>query len=508
MRKWSEIPTQWCNSIIHVEVITTQIIQYSFLQPIPDNIFIVAACNPHRGNSLAIHAGSSSASSNSWTRSTYYVRQLHPTLEFLKWDYGALDKHQEADYISVKMKMLNKKEVDVMKVEILSEIVAECQKLMREYAGEELKSTIVEEGARIEAARSCVSQRDIQRVFRIFQWFQKLYQEFNQHGSNTDYLRRALFVSLGIVYYMRLNNKYRKMFVEHIDQKYQSALNPSFSEAYMEELKWFSSKMELPTGIAQTQALIENLFATVVCTGTRTPLIIVGAPGSSKTLSFNLAVANIKGQESKMEIFRRTTIFPSLDPHFYQCSRRTTSNEIETVFSRAVNRQRSHYRFSLPIHCVVFMDEAGLPEESHESLKVLHYHLDRREVSFVAITNHMLDAAKTNRAVCLFRPETMNDDLPILAKGCLTPQVLSPPPSLQRWLELVSNSCTAFSTLMNDRSFRHFFGLRDFIHFINYIRRHKHKMDNVKVVMEAIERNFSGSENFDEVANTFMREVS
>ena len=49
------------------------------------------------------------------------------------------------------------------------------------------------------------------------------------------------------------------------------------------------------------------------------------------------------------------------------------------------------------------MDEAGLPEESHESLKVLHY---KSEVPFVAITTHILDAAKTNRAISLFRPES------------------------------------------------------------------------------------------------------
>ena len=36
--------------------------------------------------------------------------------------------------------------------------------------------------------------------------------------------------------------------------------------------------------------------------------------------------------------------------------------------------------------------------------QVLHYHLDQQEVAFVAITNHILDAAKTNRAVSLFRP--------------------------------------------------------------------------------------------------------
>ena len=74
------------------------------LQPIPDNVFIVAACNPHRGNSLASHR-----QKETWVRGAYYVRQLHPTLRFLMWDYGSLDEHQERDYINAKMKMLNRK---------------------------------------------------------------------------------------------------------------------------------------------------------------------------------------------------------------------------------------------------------------------------------------------------------------------------------------------------------------------------------------------------------------
>ena len=54
--------------------------------------------------------------------------------------------------------------------------------------------------------------------------------------------------------------------------------------------------------------------------------------------------------------------------------------------------------------CVVFFDEAGLPEEDRESLKVLHYLLEghmsmKAPVAFVAITNHVLDAAKSNRSV-------------------------------------------------------------------------------------------------------------
>jgi len=67
-------------------------------------VFVVAACNPHRGNSLSSHSPK-----DTWVRGSYYVRQLHPTLQFLMWDYGSLDKGQERDYINAKMKMLNKK---------------------------------------------------------------------------------------------------------------------------------------------------------------------------------------------------------------------------------------------------------------------------------------------------------------------------------------------------------------------------------------------------------------
>ncbi len=80
------------------------------LQPIPENVFIVAACNPHRGNSMASLGveGGSEKEKDKWVRGTYYVRKLHPTLRFLMWDYGSLDEHQEKEYINTKMKMLNK----------------------------------------------------------------------------------------------------------------------------------------------------------------------------------------------------------------------------------------------------------------------------------------------------------------------------------------------------------------------------------------------------------------
>jgi hemicentin len=477
--------------------------------PIPDNLFMVAACNPHRGNSMATHAA------ETWVRSSYYVRPLHPTLEFLIWDYGSLDEYKERDYIRVKLQMLHQ-ELPNIEVVTLTDLIVESQSLMRRYAARQLRKQGMNPEDVEVSSHSCVSQRDIQRVFTFYQWLVSIYNRKKQHGERRDYNRRALMVSLGIVYYMRLNSEYREDYSRILDKKCTLPNEVNFTKAFFSEMDWFCDNIELPPGIAKTRALKENLFATIVCTVTHTPLIIVGAPGSSKTLSFNLTISNLKGPESKKEIFRDVDIFKSLDPHFYQCSRRTTSNEVQTVFSRAINRQYSHAKFSLPIYCVVFMDEAGLPEESHESLKVLHYHLDKQEVSFVAITNHVLDAAKTNRAVSLFRPEVSEEDLKVLAKGCLCQTPEKPPPELKQDLNIIVQFCPAYMKIMERDNMNELFGLRDFIHFVNYLRRRRGKeMLTPKLVQEGLERNFNGicwaepgeKESFEWLCNVFLKKM-
>lgn len=394
----------------------------------------------------------------------------------------------------------------------LSDLIVDSQEMMRKYALEQITAEKrgIEGPSAEKLSRCCVSQRDIQRVFTLYQWFINTYKQFDRYNDYKQCHRRAVLVALGIVYYMRLNNKYRLEYKQKLDQR-KFGNDVTFAQAFQDELDWYISKVDLPKGIASTQALKENLFATIVCTVTHIPLIIVGPPGSSKTLSVNQAIANLKGPESKHKIFRNVDVFNSLDPHYYQCSRRTTSNEIQTVFSRAINRQRSHRKFNLPIYCVVFMDEAGLPEESHESLKVLHYHLDKQEVSFVAITNHILDAAKTNRAICLFRPEASNEDLETLAKGCLCSSSDNPPNELKKDLDMVVKLCKPYCTLMErSDNFAKFFGLRDFIHFINYLRnkRDQNQYLSPQVVVEALERNFNGSEEFESICEKFLQAIS
>jgi hypothetical protein len=69
------------------------------------------------------------------------------------------------------------------------------------------------------------------------------------------------------------------------------------------------------------------------------------------------------------------------------------------------------------------MDEAGHPEDK-ESLKVLHYLLEGHmsttaQVGFVAISNHILDAAKSNRCALLLRQDPDKNEMMSITKGVL-----------------------------------------------------------------------------------------
>jgi len=391
-------------------------------------------------------------------------------------------------------------------VQSLAELIVGSQERMRTYAFEQLCSLNVPKMFAKLSARSSVSQRDIQRVFTFYQWLMKIYTKFNPHKEDpAQFHRCAVMVALGIVYFLRLTSKFRSDYRGFLDGLDRMEGEITFSEAFIRELRWFINHVELPPGIAKTTALMENVFAIVACAVTHTPLIIVGPPGSSKTLSFNIASANLKGKESRFEIFRETDIFKSLDSHFYQCSRRTTSNEVERVFLRAVNRQRSLAKIPLPVYCVVFMDEAGLPEEKLESLKVLHYHLDKQEVSFVAISNHILVASKTNRAVSLFRPKASFEELYQLANSCVFTDNKNQAKTAEK---LVNAVCESYKKILEDAEFKNLFGLRDFIHFATYLRRKQSHFLDAQLVIQSLERNFNGTKRFADICQIFLSEVS
>ena len=56
-------------------------------------------------------------------------------------------------------------------------------------------------------------------------------------------------------------------------------------------------------------------------------------------------------------------------------------------------------------------------------------------------------------------------------------------------------------------SIERFFGLRDFIHFVNYIRRKGKFSITRQVVLESLERNFNGTKEFKYICSEFLEKV-
>ena len=111
------------------------------------------------------------------------------------------------------------------------------QDLMRKYAFCQLTAGGLDKDQAKIYSRSCVSQRDIQRVFTFYQWLVDSYTRYQPYGERQDYSRRAVLVALGIVYYMRLDNQYRKEYEEYLDKQIRLQNEVSFSQVRLKFLR-------------------------------------------------------------------------------------------------------------------------------------------------------------------------------------------------------------------------------------------------------------------------------
>ena len=72
-------------------------------------------------------------------------------------------------------------------------------------------------------------------------------------------------------------------------------------------------------------------------------------------------------------------ILVSLDPHFYQCSHKSTTIEIETVFHKAEIHQKVFDNNGIRNHSCVFFNVDNLLKD-YSLRDTLHYYLDNNKV--------------------------------------------------------------------------------------------------------------------------------
>ena len=135
------------------------------------------------------------------------------------------------------------------------------------------------------------------------------------------------------------------------------------------------------------------------------------------------------------------------------------------------------------------------------------------QVAFIGLSNHLLDAAKTNRAVSMYRVESTAEDLKKIS-DCMFPSA-SPQSSFRASSSVVEKFVVVYNRVMefNEHGkISKFFGVRDFVHFLSYLHKQQKHMGDIispQAVVEALERNFNGydSSTLNSLIQKFLDEV-
>jgi len=363
---------------------------------------------------------------------------------------------------------------------------------------------------------STASLREIRRWDILFRWFIKLinndyFLERLKPSQNNIYLY-SLNLSLYLCYYIRISEKEkRKLFIEEMKKVFDR--NYDFEEVPTKIQNLIADEVNLEPGIAKNRPLLENLFSIFVCLNTKIPLFIIGKPGCSKSLSWQLISKSMKGKNSTNELFKE---FPKVYTKSYQGSLTSNSEGILRVFE---NAEKSILDNSLNnIISAIYFDELGLAElSSNNPLKVIHSKLEyddnKNKISFIGISNYCLDASKMNRGIHLSNPEPDIEDLKTTALAITKSYNNKLNTLYKKYFEDLSSAYYTYKKQLNlypskfenlklKYSIKEYHGTRDFYYLIKIASKLliKHKFpQNRKIIInllyESIERNFGGLNN-------------
>ena len=398
-----------------------------------ENIRLIGACNPYRTRNKGRNI-CGLTHPNDDNDLVYSVNILPQSLFYYVFNFGSLDTVNENLYISsILTDAINDKNLK----EKTKNVISKCHEYLREKFDE-----------------SIVSLRELTRFKKIYKFFKKYFEnknKFLQKDENQQVEQlKSIIISIYICYYIRLvdgetrsnfNDELKGYFINLVNYKFdinekneeenKAIKNKEFMKDLEDnyEIKDFNSflfidilskeedfilnQIRLGDGIGKNNALKENIFLLFTSLNTNIPLIIIGKPGSSKSLSVQLICKEMNGKYSNSGFFQ---LYPPIIQSYFQGSDSTTPGDVEGIFEIAEKkldelREKSNQN-NLPISMILF-DELGLAERSrYKPLKALHSHLDfdgnKKGISFVGISNYSIDAAKENRALCLSVPDLHN----------------------------------------------------------------------------------------------------
>ena len=398
------------------------------------NIRLIGACNPYRKKkeNKNICGLTYKTDNDNEVQLVYLVNILPQSLLYYVFNFGSLEKENEDQYIS----------------SIISDIIPE-QKLK-----EATKNVISKchDYLRKTFDPSIVSLREMKRFKKIYNFLIEYFEnkkkvEPKKAGNEESTKLKSIIISIYLCYYIRLvdgntrsnfDTELQKSFEELANYKSESKNQENsnekdvifdgdlkndlkfnygvtdfnyfhFSQILEYEEDFLLNNISLNKGIGKNKSLKENIFLLFTALVTNIPLIIIGKPGSSKSLSAQLICKEMNGKYSRKEFFK---LYPSIIQTYFQGSNSTTPKDVEETFKKAEGRLKGLKKNNdpdLPISMILF-DELGLAERSkYNPLKALHCQLEldgnKKGISFIGISNWTLDAAKVNRALNLSVPD-------------------------------------------------------------------------------------------------------
>ena len=389
-----------CNSLgLFIEIICN----HTYLgKKISENIIFIATCNPYRLMSKRIReiglVYNNMKENSKLNNLAYAVNPIpHSLLNFV-FDFGSIRKEDEEIYISNSIF----ENISVFKQKHLNDNINEVE--LKEITNKIIESILIcHNFIRQKYDESSVSLREIRRFGLLFDYFMK--------NIDSDIkIQNSLNMALYLCYYLRLNDKKdRQELACQLNRFFQYNDFLRYPECQVKEI---TTKMYIDktNGIALNRVLRENLYAIFICIINKIPLIIIGKPGTSKSLSFEIICNTMKGKYSENTFFKDKG---KLNKYCYSGSEISTSEGIEQVFDEAIKAHKNNKNND--IVNLIFFEDMGLAESSSNNpLKVIHFLLDRVQEDsalFLGISDSKLDRSIMNRALNLCITDYDIDDL-------------------------------------------------------------------------------------------------
>eukprot|EP01059_Diplonema_ambulator_P015080 TRINITY_DN2618_c0_g1_i1.p1 TRINITY_DN2618_c0_g1~~TRINITY_DN2618_c0_g1_i1.p1 ORF type:complete len:4053 (+),score=1003.02 TRINITY_DN2618_c0_g1_i1:38-12196(+) len=344
---------------------------------------------------------------------------------------------------------------------------------------------------------SVVSLRVISRVCKCLIWAMRLVRDLCSCRGE-EVLQRGISVALVANYAVRLTPERREVYYKEIDATWARVVTEMDAHGMhlaqptpigkqfddVAELLADEMRIKREEMIVKTSAFNENVLMMFMAICLSSMLLVVGMPGTSKSLALDRLVvatqnpAFLKGK------------YPKIMKCSMQCSRETTAGAIKDLAESAARMKLNLEQQQKSDNVILVLEEIGLAAGALLQLHTLVDHgvsvedvggeLRKVRLCIIGLSNARLDASKMDRGFVTLRGTPSDADIVQTLKELCTGWDLE----LEVKEAIVGSAeaaatCFATSVLQRERpvslrsgqrSFRRIFGMRDLFAMISFIR--------------------------------------